>query len=731
MLNEAMIFIILLFCVMVWQACAAEGTGRLNKDVLAVKKRILQELIPDDPNSAAARKLCEDVKKYTDEIKPDGSWPDIDYTNKSKEKWESVWHTKRLYEMAIVYKSKGLPLSGQTQLRDKVLKGTTFWLAEDTRARGWYHQQLFVPHSLGKVCLLLDKEMPAEHLEATLKRLRERSSFAGKQNLRTGSNLLSFARNNVLLGCLESSPKTIALAFQHAGKELKVTTKDGVQPDRSFHQHGSCLHMSTYGATYSLNFARLAWLGQGTAFGFPKEKLELLFEFILDGQQWFVRGQEFDFLGTGRAFARQHSMHTPGPSRLWQNVAEIRGLRQAERRKFHERMVGSLAPGEGAPVGNKFFWRSAMMVHRRKDYYVSVRMLSRDLPSTDKVNYENLFGHHLSDGAMCLMRSGNEYAGIYPLWNWRGIPGTTVEEGNPPLVWEKLRTRGVRLFVGGASDGLYGVAAMDFARGPLTGEWLRQQKSRRINAKTVTLTARKAWFFLDRQIVCLGAGITGKSGKPVMTTLNQCRLNGKVSVSKGLKLGKDAADFTGPAWVHHDGFGYFLPGEAPAHLETKEKAGSWERINRSRPGKEITDSVFNLWLDHGKKPTGVSYVYHIVPGVTASSMADYAGGEAIEILSNTAKLQAVRHKKLKITAAAFYAPGKLASSVRPEILVDASCILLVREVPVGKLRVAFAKPDVRGDKPVAVTVSVGGQPLKFTPPSGVNKGKSLVKELEK
>ena len=710
----------------------AESSEKLD-DVKAVQQRLVTELLLDDPQDSKTLELNATVQTYLSEMDLRGAWPDIDYTNKNQEMWEAAWHTKRLLEMARVYASSELPLSNSNLLLQKIRDGLTFWLAEETRARGWYHQQLFVPHKLGGVCLLLGEKVPRPQRDAVVKRLRQRSSFEGRKSLRTGSNLLTFARNNVLLGCLENSSKEIALAFHYAAQELKVTTQDGIQPDQSFHQHGPCLHMTTYGASYSINFARLAWLGRGTSFAFPEDKLAILFDFILDGQQWFVRGAEFDYLTAGRAMSRQHTVKQPGKFPQWRFMTEIPGPRHQERRDFLARMEGQQSPEdhglENELEGNRCFWRSAMMVHRRKGYYASVRMLAQDLATTDKVNYENLFGHHLSDGAMCLMRSGNEYAGIYPLWNWRQIPGTTVEDGNPSLEWENLRTQGVRPFVGGVSDGQYGVAAMDLARGPLTGEQLRYHKSRRINASSVTLTARKAWFFFDREIVCLGAGITGKTGTAVMTTLNQCRQSGKVTTSEGQQLDTEGGSISGPAWVHHDRIGYLLPGPGTMRIESTKKTGSWERINQSRPGDTISESVFGCWLDHGKKPSEAKYVYHLLPDVDATEMAALSQRRDIEVLRNSNDLQAVWHKQLGITSAAFYAPGKLEGAGGTDLAVDSPCILLVREMPGKRLRIAFSKPDASGPNPEKVTVLVGGQKIVFSPPVGSEKGKPVVKEV--
>ncbi len=704
-----------------------EMDAQKGDDISILKQRLVQDLMPE---AEEAQKLLADVKQWQASMKPDGSWADVDYTNKdTKSRWESAWHTKRLFEMARMYAAPDLPLSGSRDVVDKIKLGMTYWLAKEVRARGWYHQQLFVPHNLGNICLLLGKEMSEDHRKAAIKRLRERSSFDGKQNLRTGSNLLTFARNNVLLGCLAHDSKPIARAFKLVAKELRISDQEGIQVDLSFYQHGALPQAGAYGANFSLNFIKLAWLGQGTAFKLSEDKLKLLFRFVLDGQQWVIRGPEFDYLTTGRTFTRQHEVHKPGSRGSWQYLARIEGPRSNERRDFVARLEGARAPGESAPTGNRMFWRSDLMVHRRKGWYASVRMLSQDVANTDAVNYENIYGHHVADGAMCLMRTGNEYRALYPLWNWRAIPGTTVEEGNPSFAWKNLRTQGVRAFVGGVSDGEYGVAAMDFARGPETGAWVYGRKARRINAKAVTLTARKAWFFFDRQAVCLGSGITGKSGKPVRTTLNQCRLNGAVSVSENAKLAAKGGSVSGPAWIHHDGFGYLIPGQARIQVERLKKSGNWEDINKSRPGRTISDSVFNLYLDHGKAPTGADYCYHIVPGIEASGMETYAKEHGIEVLANTAKLQAVRNKTLGMISAVFYTPGKLEVPGGGAIQASAGCILLVREMPKNGLRVAFSKPDPSGKGTTPVGVKIGKQALSFVPPRGVDQGKSLVKTI--
>ena len=80
-----------------------------------------------------------------------------------------------------------------------------------------------------------------------------------------------------------------------------------------------------------------------------------------------------------------------------------------------------------------------------------------------------------------------------PIWNWNMIPGTTF----PYYTTYPARTTwgtnyGTTQFVGGVSDGIHGASVLDFSH-----------KATR---------AKKSWFFFDREIVCLGAGISDNSG---------------------------------------------------------------------------------------------------------------------------------------------------------------------------------------------------------------------------
>ena len=48
--------------------------------------------------------------------------------------------------------------------------------------------------------------------------------------------------------------------------------------------------------------------------------------------------------------------------------------------------------------------------------------------NAEMVNAEGRLSHHQADGCTLIYRQGDEYADIFPTWNWEMLPGTTAEQ---------------------------------------------------------------------------------------------------------------------------------------------------------------------------------------------------------------------------------------------------------------------------------------------------------------
>lgn len=691
---------------------AAEGpdeAGRIEQDLDTLRGRVLGPLL-DGVDAERALRLAESLG-------PEGRWPQVDYRHRGPAGWKTYRHLANLWEMARAYRSPHSELRGNEQLRKAVFAGLDCWLEHDFQNPNWWWNQIGVPRSLSRTLLVLDEELSdAQRAKAVEILSRARLGM-------TGQNLVWVADICIMRGLLEGDAELVAAALRRIADEIRVIPDhEGVQADGSFHQHGPCLYSHGYGAGFAQDCSRLAVQVADTRFAFPPEKIELLSRVILDGHQWMTRGSTVDYGAIGRQIARKGQS-----ARYLKTVAEhmlrLRTGREEELRAMGRRAGGDLS----VPLeGNRHFWCSDTMFHQRAGYTASARSYSRRIVNTDMpCNNEGLKSHHIADGCNFIFRTGREYEGIFPVWDWQKLPGTTVEQ--TPTLSGPLRRRGSRSFVGGASDGRYGLAAFDFARDELA--------------------ARKAWFFFDREFVCLGAGIRCAGHDPVVTTVNQCRLRGEVSVGAGQEggdggqtLARGEHAWRRPAWVHHDGIAYVFLEPMHVRLRNDTQQGSWLSINHMYPHERLAIDVFKLWIDHGRRPTDASYAYAVVPGMPVSAAPGYAAAPDVRVICNDPGVQAVWHRKLRIAGMAFYEPRsvKITEGLRAD--VDVPCLVLLQESP-GQVRIAVSNPEnealtvrmglsraLRGEDVEAMADGAGCR-VTFRLPGGPEAGKSVTRRL--
>ncbi len=405
----------------------------------------------------------------------------------------------------------------------------------------------------------------------------------------------------------------------------------------------------------------------------------------MEGPSWILWNGQFDLSGCGRQVdAGCQASKGRGVRRQLQRM----GLIDPEYREDYEKRIAS------GPVGHKSFWRSDMAVHRRPDWYASVKMSSTRVIGSETCNSENMQGLHLGDGTLLLYQTGKEYEDIVPVWDWRRLPGTTCDQG-----FDELTPKGAGAGFGGAEfsgvlgDGETGVAAMIYKRN--------------------NLTARKAWFFEKDAVICLGAGIDGKSEGTVLTSVQQSWLTGPVVTSTG--KGSSGTHKLKPRdWVHHSGTGYRHFDESTLQIERVK--GNWNSSFPTRGDRPAKGDVFSLWIDHGKSPRDQSYAYQIFPRTKADKMDAVIGSNATKLLSNTKALQAIENTEG--VYAVFYKPGKLTLGHGKIIGTDKPCILILRS---DKLVVVDPTQKLRN-----LTISVGGRKFRVDLPSGNEAGRQVV-----
>ncbi|MDF2441096.1 MAG: chondroitin lyase, partial [Abditibacteriota bacterium] len=505
-------------------------------------------------------------------------------------------------------------------------------------------------------------------------------------------------------------------AFRAIWSEIHIAgpNGEGIQVDWSFHQHGAVLYNGGYGAAFTSDCAQFIAYARGTRFAVADERLRLFENFLLDGQQWMVRGIFYDYSVIGRQIVRSNQTAS-GLLRVTNILAAAPGPRRAELANFYARLSGHA--NATSLTGNRHFWMSDFMTHHRPGYYTSARMFSTRTFNTDGyINSEGKKSHHVADGVTYIFRRGDEYKDIFPVWDWRRVPGITAEQSAAPLDPARMQSKGKTSFVGGVSDGTYGASAMHLLREPLA--------------------ARKAWFYFDDEFVCLGAGISSTSENTVLTSVNQALLSGEVRVSgQAAALARGEHELPNAQWVWHDGVGYLFPRPARVHVKNEAQRGSWAEIGAGAD-TPVSRDVFSVWLDHGTRPSESTYEYIVVPNSTPQTLAarTKTRTNALEVVSNTPMLQAVRHRGAKVLQAVFHQAGTLAGGPGWTVAADHPCLLQLREVA-GGLQVTVANPE---NQALPLTLQIdralqgegstrepAGSRVRFELPAGAQAGSSV------
>jgi len=420
-------------------------------------------------------------------------------------------------------------------------------------------------------------------------------------------------------------------------------------------------------------------------------------------------------------------------------------------------------------------------VHHRPGFSCDVRTWSARTFNSECVNGENTLGAHLADGAAYTMVRGDEYADIFAVWDWQRLPGVLARQQHPvdtPCSFESL---GATVFVGGlevASLNLT-VAAMDFSHGPRPGAATLDCRSgdcRGANVRTgvaAPLTAKRAWFMLDRGFVSLTANVSlADADESVAVGIEQSLLAGEVTSmrwerasgvtpAKPVATGNSSFDLGAPTdgvWVSHRNITYvalsgFLPPSSTSSLPSStvsptaptlkvsvgQQRGSWHAISSERSAEPVVKAVFKLWLDLGPAPmAGMSAGYAVFPGATPAAVASALG--RINVVANNAERQVVleqrpgggtdghpwRRQGPQLLMAVVYTSGVIISAAEAgfDLSTDGALLLSLADDGNGSLTFSFSRPvggsgvvrlEATGLPGFLTTASSAGRPDRSAP----------------
>nr|WP_173318072.1 polysaccharide lyase 8 family protein [Streptomyces fulvorobeus] len=610
----------------------------------------------------------------------------------------------RLWTMTQAYLQPGTGLTADDTLLTDVVRGldhlsTTVYNPSTARYGNWWEWQIGSPRLLMDIHAALHGELTEDRRQAACAAVDHfvpdslLTSYTGTS---TGANRVDLCRSVALRGVIGRSPARIALARDALSPVFPYVTKgDGLYADGSFVQHTWVAYSGTYGQVMLDGLGRLFTLLAGSDWAVTDPGRQIILDSVENAYVPLIyNGLMMDSVN-GRAISRGHlksddrgvmrSDHFHGQGLIAAIPLLAGGASAAERQRWTATVKGwierdrttplltapqfdvadlarlhtfaaSAVPAAPEPVAHKLFAAMDRAVHRRPGWAACLSMASERIAYYECGNGENPRGWHTGAG-MLYWWPGETGGDQYTDWFWPTVdlcrlPGTTVSTRRladraggewgapkPAVTW-----------VGGATDG-------EFAA---VGQHLRGLGS--------TIEARKSWFCAADAVVCLGAGITSGDGVPAETVVDN-RMLGEAGTNAFT-----AEDRTAPRWAHLEGHGgWVFPGGAELRTLREDRTGSWSDINTSSTTERRTRRYQTLWLDHGTDPVDARYTYLLMPGASRRTVAARAAdGDWLEVLANTATVQAVAIGSLGVTAANFWkagTAGPLTASAPASVLV--------------------------------------------------------------
>ena len=574
------------------------------------------------------------VETYLSSFTEAGTWPDINYDDKKRSGWEPKIHAERILELVKLYNSDQTSYYRSSEVEAVIHKALNYWFTAKPVCLNWWYNQIGIPKTLGTVFILFEKQLtPVEKQNAIT--VMENAKFG-----MTGQNKVWLAGNVMMRALLQNDYELVKMARDTIASEIVTGGVEGIKDDWCFHQHGAQQQFGNYGLSFVSGMSFFSGLFSGTSLAFDDKQLSILSTLIDKGYRWVIWKGMMDVNALGRQLFHHAPVHKA--LSLAFAASELGGGESDECVAVATALLRDNYPAPAVNVltGHKHFWQSDYTIHRRPHWMTSVKMASDRVVGVEMMNGDNMKGFYMADGATYLYQNGDEYLDIFPLWDWRQLPGVTTFRSDGPMpVIQKYHPRNAVSFVGGISNGVQGVSAMEINR--------------------AGIKVRKSWIFMNDYVLCLGTGIQADSNLVVTTTLEQCHRKGDLKVlQNGIwnQISNQWYAVSSEQRFFHNNVGYITWGDSTSCVaEVAQRSGRWHDVMQMYRPQSVTGDVVSIYLEHGVSPKDKKYQYLILPAVSETAVKNF-NLSSIRVLHNDEGAQVVYLKEEKMYCITAYQP---------------------------------------------------------------------------
>jgi chondroitin AC lyase len=678
--------------------------AQTDHDLDTIRQRVTRDVL-------RIEKKSREIMASVNDLRPDGSWPGINYKDTSKTAFQHRVHLEKMLELARAFRNPASPWFGNAKVKNAASRALDHWLKEDYICENWWWNEIGTPEAMIHTLLVMDDAL-TEKQRISGMQIARRAGLDSGFGARPGGDLIKIAGLVGKQSLFRRDTAGFSRVVKVIAGEIRFSTERGLKPDYSFHHRtDGVISTLSYGLAYPSVMAYWAERFHGTRFRFPDEAMHRVIDYYIDG---ICKSMAFasvpDIAAKNRGLSRSGALHPFGDD-ISRRLLKVSTHRAIELKQIADIQAGARKPDL---AWNVYFPWSEYASHQRPAWFSSVR-LSADRQKQGvefPYNEESLKMHHLADGANYIQITGKEYLDIFPVWDWQKIPGTTNVQRQELMHWKEIPKTPKSSFAGSVSDGIYGAVSIGFM------------------SQHDPLQAHKSWFFFRDGYVSLGAGIRSDDGLTVATTVNQCLLDGPVTVgavSGIMQPEKKETALNRTDWVYHGNVFYLFPDRPNLKLFHGAAEGSWRSITHQdwATGATVTRDVFKLWFEDNS-PKDSRYAYIVVPVIESARRPEKAPSTSIVILQNEASLQAAMDTSIGIGQSVFHKPGKL-SSHGFDMEADKPCMVMWTSAPNGKIKsIYISDPSRKSEK---INIKLNGQSFSVKMPDGVKAGSSVQVEL--
>lgn len=700
--------------------------------------------VENDTENAYIKKKLELIEKEAQ-----ASLETVNITDASLPPWgevltESEDMTKQFTnteKLALAYSAYGTSLYHNSEVREIIIYALE-WMYEnaygedeasnsgwrDTTLHNWWDWQIGSPMALVNILILMEDELDKEFIK---KETEVITHFV--PNVKDyGSNLISFAKIMIGSGALSGDTERIANAVSYLPNEFlyrKGAQEQGFHEDGTYLFHTKHFYNGAYGVSHLRDLTSAALLLADTSYEMNNEAATNLFSIIFNAVEPIVYGTTLisPTMGRipngGRTEARYAINAMVSALELLEckseYEAEIIRLKQTLKKYFTDNpnnfyealslcnigIVNSIMEDEKVIpredyVISKSYYNGDRVISHRENFTAAISMSSSRIYNYESINSVNMDGWYIGDGMLYVYTPDNtQYLANW----WNGInkykiPGTTVDAQTRECVSIKQGNEYLssKDFVGGVDfEGVYSTAAMELEsfHNEIGGNVVNSGNGGEQPLHNCSLTAKKAWFMFDNEIVALGTDINANDGYNVYTTIdNRMMASDKIYVNsveenQYYELSSDTTEYKNTSWINLENqIGYIFP--------------EGEKVSVAK--NSDNESFVEAWTEHGISPKNVDYQYIVLPNTDAQTTQEYSLAPQVSVLSNTAALQSVYDNSSGVTGIVFWEKG------RSGIVETEDPAIIMYSNDDGLVKMSVADPTHKLD---SITLSVEGNVL--------------------